>query len=254
MTKLIAEQRLDKNGKLVTRHVLAATNDDSKASRIPTPVTPATPKLPVTKGEYAKEIADFLLEGAEDVDRKEVALSMSTNLGIRPLMLIHERMHDTDEWDGELLGLALELIMDAKDNTGEKLPQHLKDNRAAALVESLPVIKGFCDLQVHPRVVADIASTVAYAAKVNYVKMNSPYVTDEDRSVLRYFAFEAIVKKTSFAHDRESLLENAEWFDENREELSTHAAMIRGRGVTDRELLESFISKDGHRVLAEGSL
>ena len=250
MSRTVPEKRLDKNGRLVTKHVLAAPKQGSPSSAMPAPSV--TGKRPVSKADFAREISQFLLEAAGEYEQGIAAYTYADNLGIRTLRLIHQRMQPLSERDSDLLEDSLNKLIGKTINQDDSQKQ--RDRIVTALVEALPVITTFCSPNVSAWKAIDVTYGVNYAAKHNRVLFEGSNVTDEDREVFRWMAFEHIIMNVATSRTKEWLRDESRWFTDNWDRLAAQADTIRERGTTDREFLSTLIADDTSAVLARGTL
>ena len=250
MSRLVPEKRVDKNGRVVTKHVLADPKPASSLSVIPVPGVSG--KRPVSKADFGREISQFLLESAGDYDQSIAAMTYADNLGIRTLRLIHQRMQSLSERDSDLLEDSLNKLIGKTLNQDDS--QQQRDRIVTALVEALPVITTFCSPNVPAWKAIDVTYGANYAAKHNRVRFEGSNVSEEDREIFRWMAFEHVIMNVSTSRTKEWLQDESRWFTDNWDRLAAQADTIRERGTTDREFLSTLIAEDTSAVLARGTL
>lgn len=255
MSRTVPEKRVDKNGRVVTRHVLADPAAGKQTATMPPPTTAAVPAAH-SVDYYAEEIANFLLEAAGDTDIEFARTLYKGTLGIPPLRLIHDRMHDWSERDSDLFEETLQKVITKTIASGDT--QENRDRLAVILVETMPVITRFCKLPTSSWHAMDIVYGANYAATHFAGGRDGSDIistmSQEDRNMLRYMAFEYSVMNVCTSRSRDWLVDESRWFANNMERLAAQAKTIRKRGTTNRDFLNDLIAEDTSPVLAEGTL
>lgn len=250
MSNLIAEQRLDKNGRLVTRHV--KNGAEATPSNISIPAPSKGKVRPTSKAGYAKEIGDFLMEAAGDEDRELVRDMYSTFVGIRPLKLIYDRMQNWGERDSDTFADVMSsLIVDSINNHSAQLK---RDRLVTALVEAMPVISAFGGNYPQPRDIYGMIENADTVAALSKLHLNGDYVSENDRSTFRLIAFDEIVGAPPRTRTREQTDREAQWFDENIDALSLHTSTLLKRKTTDPDFLKELVSDETPSAMSSGIL
>jgi hypothetical protein len=255
MSRTVPEKRVDKNGRVVTRHVLADPSTGRQVSAVPPPA-PASVPAATSVDYYAGEIANYLLEAAGETDIEFARSLYAGALDSGTLRLIHERMHDWNERDGDLFVETLQLAITKTVARGDT--EENRNRLAVILAETLPVISAFSRHPVNAHYAMDVVYGANYAA-THFAggSDGSDIVSDmtqTDREMLHWMTFEFIVMNVSTSRPRAWLQDESRWFADNMDRLALQADTIRKRGTTDREFLSELVAADKSVALAEGTL
>lgn len=251
MGRLITEQRFDKNGRLVTRHVLADKKTASALSDTPAPV--ATAPTPQTRDDYAREITDYLLEASDQFDRDATARLFSKDLTLYSLRLVHSRMHEFGEQDGDLFLDALDKLILGSVEQGDG--QAERENDVASLVEVMPVITKLGNPSMSSWEAISIAKGAGYGAQANFIIIaNHIRVPEGHVRAFRYLAWEYMVTGECRKRRMDAIKQDALWLEANMGRLSAYREVIKERGTVDREFIDELLVKNSVPVLGEGML
>jgi hypothetical protein len=250
MSNLTPEKRMDKNGRLVTRHVKGNASDSSTDRSIPAPS--ASKSRPTSKAGYAKEISEFLLEAAGEEDRELVNDMYTKYIGIRPLKLLYDRMKNWGERDSDTFENTMSSLIIASINNNYS--QLKRDRHITSLIEAMPVISAFGGDYPQPRDIYGMIEKADTAAGLNKLHLNIDYVSEDDRSAFRLLAFDEIVGVPPKFRTREQLDQEAQWFDENMDALTLHISTLRKRKTTDPELMKELVSGETPSAMSSGLL
>jgi len=252
MSNLTPEKRADKNGRLVTRHVLTDKRGTPFASGVPSPATPLTP-LPKTRDEYAREIVNFLLEASDDLDRDTTSKLHLKHLTLSTLRLIHERMSGMSEREGDLFLDSLDKIIAGSVNQDDT--QAELESIVDALTKAMPVIAKFRGTSMSAWEAISIAKGASYGAQGNDIIFASKFkVLESSERAFRYLVWEFMITGECRKRQGSDIREDAQWLEENMDRLSDHRAMLKERGTVDRELLNEMIILNEIPALSEGLL
>jgi hypothetical protein len=252
MGRLVTEQRFDKNGRLVTRHVLADRNPARSINDAPVPATPVA-STPQTREEYAQEITDYLLEASDQFDRDATARLFAKDLTLYSLRLVHSRMHDFSERDGDLFLDALDKLILGSVEQGDS--QAERENEVAALVEVMPVITKLGDPSMSSWEAISIAKGAGYGAQANYIIIaNHIRVPEGHVRAFRYLAWEYMVTGECRKRRMDAIKQDALWLEANMDSLSDYREMIKERGTVDQEFLDELLVNNSAPALGEGIL
>jgi hypothetical protein len=251
MSRLIPEKRVDKNGRLVTKHILDGKASPGTDRAFPSPVSEVEKKRLASKLDYGTKIAKALL-GPDEVIKGQHYYS--TRLGMKTLRRINvwvDTLEPDNERDRNIFAQALNKIT-FKDDVNSPVA---RDRLACILVEIMPVITGFAvEKSVNiPWSVNELVSAVNYGAKVNRILFETKSDA-ESTAMLQYTAFEHAVKNVNTARPQEWLREESQWFMDNFERLSMYRETIIKRGSTDRDFLNELVAGDRAASLGEGAL
>jgi hypothetical protein len=252
MGRLIAEQRVDKNGRLVTRHVLADKQATSALGDAPAPLAPVIP-TPQTRDEYAREITDYLLEASDHFDREATARLFAKDLTLHSLRLVHGRMHEFGEQDGDLFLDALDKLILGSVEAGDS--QAELENNVAALVEVMPVITKLGDPSMSSWEAISIAKGAGYGAQANYISFaNRVRLPESHVRAFRYLAWEYMVTGEFRKRRMDAINKDAQWLEANIDKLSGYRDVIKERGTIDQEFLDELLVNNSVPALGDGIL
>jgi hypothetical protein len=251
MSKLVPEKRVDKNGRVVTKHVLDAAPPSMAGRAFPVPVAATEKKRLASKLDYGTKIAKALL-GPDEVIKGQNYYS--TRLSMKALRRVNawvDALAPDNERDRDIFAQALNKIT-FKDDADSPIA---RDRLACILVEIMPVITEFApEKSVRiPWSVNELVSAVNYGAKVNRILFETKSDADTT-AMLQYTAFEHAVKNVNTARPQEWLREESRWFMDNFERLSMYRETIIKRGSTDRDFLDELVAGDRAASLGEGAL
>ena len=248
MSNLMPEKRVDRNGRVVTRHVLSGRALTDHDRSFPAPVTAPPKKRLVTKADYANQIAESLL--VETEGRSGTARELE-DLGMKTLRRVNRWVDSSDD------ELSRSIFLRALVNIVHKPNKEniASDRLTNLMLEVMPTVIGFIPekAQLMPWHVNDVIHAVNYGAKVNYIFFESNG-SAETTAILQYIAFEYMVKNVNTARPLDWLREESKWFAENFERLCAHGETIIKRGSTDRDFLDELVASDRALSLGEGTL
>lgn len=252
MGRLVAEKRVDKNGRLVTKHVIADKQGASSTSDIPIPGTPVA-SGPQTRDDYAREITDYLLEASDQFDRDATARLFAKDLTLYSLRLVHSRMHEFGEQDGDLFLDALDKIILGSVEQGDS--QAERENDVASLVEAMPIITKLGDPSMSSWEAINIAKGAGYGAQANYIIIaNHIRVPEGHVRAFRYLAWEYMVTGECRKRRMDAIKQDALWLEANMGSLSDYREVIKERGTVDQEFLDELLVNNSAPALGEGIL
>jgi hypothetical protein len=251
MSKLVPEKRVDKNGRVVTKHVLVGNAPSGADRTFPVPVAATEKKRLASKLDYATKIAKSLL-GPDEVIKGQHYYS--TRLSMKALRRVNawvDRLEPDNKRDRDIFAQALNKIT-FKDDADSPVA---RDRLACILVEIMPVVTGFAvEKSVRiPWSVNELVSAVNYGAKVNRILFETKS-GPETTAMLQYTAFEHAVMKVNTSRPQEWLRDESQWFVDNFERLSLYRETIIKRGSTDRDFLNELVAGDRAASLGEGAL
>lgn len=245
------ERRVDKNGRLVTKHVLVEKVVSGANRAFPVPVTVTEKKRLASKLDYGTKIAKALLGPEEAIKGQHY---YSTRLSMKALRRVNawvDTLAPDNERDRDIFAQALNKIT-FKDDSDSPIA---RDRLACILVEIMPVITEFArEKSVRiPWSVNELVSAVNYGAKVNRILFETKS-SPETTAMLQYTAFEHAVMNVNTSRPQEWLREESQWFVDNFERLSLYRETIIKRGSTDRDFLNELVAGDRAASLGEGAL
>lgn len=251
MSKLVPEKRVDKNGRVVTKHVLSGDPSSPANHTFPPPVAATEKQRLASKNDYGSKIAKAILGPDEVIKGRHYYSSCLSIKTLRRINVWVDALDPDNERDKRIFSQALNHIV-LKEKVSSQIP---RDRLACILVEIMPVVTGFApDRSVTiPYSVNELVNAVNYGAKVNRIVFESA-VTEEATALLQYTAFEHLVMNVNYAHPMDSLKDESRWFMENFEKLAPHHEMIIKRGSMDRDYFNELIGEGRAQSLASGTL
>lgn len=245
MSRLVRQQRLDKNGRLVTRLVLAETGD-SKA-----PLKAPAPSVPDPASQSAMAISDRLLQSSTDEDRVQLAKTLARGLTPFALQRVKEEIAGLSEDDEELFLDALDKMVSS--NMGNSRTE--REEGVMALLAAMPVISRLGDGEISGWTAVHIATGARYAAISQGVVFASRAGTlGSHAKAFRYLAWEYMVTGESRNRSFSETKEDAQWLDENFEQVALHRDTINERATVDRAFIDTLLKGSDATALESGIL
>lgn len=238
MSNLIPEKRLDKTGKLVTRHVKAEINAASLRT-IPAPTAPVskTPTVeaqqPLSFNEYEEAVTVVMSKVSKFTKNMGDNLSRMSKMTPDTFREVVQEFANGDEYHGELCALILDLP--PKDTT--------KFNRA--LLIELAAMDLIAELRPDSKTRSSPIPRTTRGQEIWRASRMAVHGLPERATFPIYRAtIFAVWATTEFEHQNVNAvaeIENIKYIADNFDAVLEHRGIIRGRKNIDRGFVESAI-------------